>query len=306
MAIPVASLKTMNAPPGTTSQLSHVITKKHPKCTDENTKTRSSRTSNRVRNSRKRKHLQAEELHQKRQKIRSNIWRAINQHHEPCELRHSGDLMDYENEIPQLVRDYDDDVKTFRTYTRNQTSYYDCAVCGISDFEDARKMRLDDVLFSPLANSKEPKKLNHESKLQETNSSNIAKCLREHWIGYNTKHETHVSVCPVCYQSLQRKKKPYLSRKKIPLYMPEHKAIYFGLTEFEKLLISPVLPIIYVYRFNGYGHYQSKGKCIAFRNDFQKIASTLPRKRSDIILNISEVYRKGNVQVRPKLIRKAI
>ena len=152
MATPVASLKTMNAPPSTKSQLSHVITKKHPMCTDNNTKTRSSCASNRVRNSRKRKHLQESEQHLKRQKMRSNIWNTINKHHEPCELRHSGDLMDYENEIPQLVQYYDDDMKAFRTYTRNQTSYYDCAVCGLADFEDARRMRVDDVLFSPLAN----------------------------------------------------------------------------------------------------------------------------------------------------------
>ena len=142
--------------------------------------------------------------------------------------------------------------------------------------------------------------------MQEINSSNIPECLREHWIRYHSKHGTHFSTCPICYQSLQRHKILNLSRKNIPLYIPEHEDIYFGLTELEQLLISPVLPIIYVHRLNGYGQYQSKVQCIAFHNYVQNIASTLHRKPSDIILNISEVYRKGNVQVLPTLIRKAI
>ena len=74
------------------------------------------------------------------------------------------------------------------------------------------------------------------------------------------------------------------------------------LTEFEQLLISPVLPLVYIYRLQGYRQYQCKGECVAFQHNVQRIASELPRSPSDIIINIADVYGKGIIQIGAYLI----
>ena len=64
--------------------------------------------------------------------------------------------------------------------------------------------------------------------------------------------------------------------------------------------------MVYIYQFQGYGQYKSKGQSVAFQHNAQRIASELPRNRSHIIINVAKVYGKGIIQICAYLIKCAL
>ena len=230
---------------------------------------------------------------QRSQDRREYIWRAISQYHTLDSSTTNSGL--YEEAI-SLYKDYEEDRSTFVNATRGQQFEQECAVCGISFKTALRHIRVNDELFLPLYCKSQ---LSHIDEKRTKGAPAPRK-----WTGYYTDRDTTVCVCNLCWQALIRKRIPKFSRKNIPLQMPCPPLS--ELTEFEQLLISPVLPMVYIYRFQGYGQYQSKGQCVAFQHCGQRIASELPRTPSDIIINIADVYGKGIIQIRAYLIKCAL
>lgn len=114
-------------------------------------------------------------------------------------------------------------------------------------------------------------------------------------------------MCSACDEDLCRKKVPNLSRSSYPIAAFGVPKGLKQLSEMEKTLISPVLPMLYIYQHQGSikGQYNSHGQSIALQNNFHEIAQVLPRWRAEIFLKLCT--QRGALQnVRPHLIREAL
>ena len=223
-------------------------------------------------------------------KILSNTWRSINQSLNVEEEVHSNNIM-------YLSKIYEDDLKVFKDETRPWSeSKLICSVCGIHPDEPCDIFCKSDTLLNPIkergvSGDKENEKLIIYNSIIESCDS------------------TSIPVCKICSSSLKKKKVPRLSRYNIRLpdcNGNENTDVLSNLNIVEQLLISPILPMICLWRYRNFGQFASKGQCISFVNQVQNIASSLPRSLEEVVLNLDQVYGNSNFEISVKKLRIAL
>ena len=68
------------------------------------------------------------------------------------------------------------------------------------------------------------------------------------------------------------------------------------MTQIEEMLISPIVPIMSVYRLSG-GQLVNSGYCASFAQDVQPICDTLPKLASEISLIVIQKKNKENTKI---------
>lgn len=211
---------------------------------------------------------------------KEQIWRLFNQNQEP-----SNDD-DMALDLETLAESYDRDVREFCSQTSSALLQYSCAVCGTVNEHDSKMYGTKDeilfrILFGPLR-----------------------KLTDRDWPKYCSSIDKVVLVCSICARTLRRKANniPRFSRANIPL--PDASPVLQKLSFIEQMLISPVLPMVCVWRYKTFGQYQSKGQCVAFWNQLQKLANGLPRTLSEVIVNVKNTYGHADIIIRVHLLRK--
>lgn len=209
--------------------------------------------------------------------LRSDIWRKVNQ----CLLKDKHSTEEQEA-LFELAEDYSKDLRHSHDATTKRLSYDDCGVCGLLCEQIEYLYHVNDDMFDPL-----------RSNPHDYNSN---------WPRYGKDDNNH--VCRPCLNDLRtRHRIPRFSRANVPL--PNKVSVRDRLSEFEQMLISPILPMIYLWRYRGHGQYQSKRQCITFRNNVHQIASFIPHHPSSVIVNLSAIYGSNQIEVNVSYVREA-
>lgn len=210
---------------------------------------------------------------------RQNAWRKLNQ---DLPLSDSDD----EKGLLRLSRDHSDGLRTFRLSITACLNVADYSVCGLEITQGQfETFHVEDNLFEPLR---------------------PAKNFKSAWIRYGEEDADTVNVCILCKAILRKKKRngPKFSRANIPT-APSCVEVS-ELTIIEQMLIGPVLPMVYTLRYRGFGQYQSKGQCVAFYNKVQEVTKVLPRKLSDVVINVKDAYGSGCIAINVGRVRRAL
>lgn len=241
---------------------------------------------------------EAEEKREKRKVVdfeekrcRALAWRLINQYASPSSPEEK-------EAISKVCKDYAEDLAVFESDISSPLRNKVCGVCGIRK-PIHKIMHEDDEFFNCL------RLLVNPSSLQ--GGRNWWKFCNPDWD--KVQHNT-IAVCIICHKSLSNEKPPLMSRACYPISLQKLPSFLEDLSELEQALISPVLPMIFIYQHHGSksgsnGQYKSFGQSIALQNDVDAIARVLPRKPEDICLSFSN--KTGVMQnVRPSVIRRAL
>lgn len=216
-----------------------------------------------INNNRKRKLLRLRQdtyrdrKRKKKSALRENAWHLIQQAMMPISKEDETALTD-------LSAEYSADVTQFMDAIYSSRVEDICNVCGRLS-KSPRQYKPDNKIFDPLRVSQ-----------------GIASTT---WTGYKTERNPQI-VCHKCLVSLKKKQIPKFSRTNIPV--ADYDLVLSNLSDLERLLISPILPMTYIWRYNAFGQYKSKGQCIAFHNDIHQISLKLPRCVEEVMVHLQK------------------
>lgn len=154
--------------------------------------------------------------------------------------------------------------------------------------------------------------------MTEFNSIKNGKLEEQQWAKETAKNfqieigQLNQYHCPVCHEmwpttknqcdtcSLDKEKKFTIDNKMIPLLdeldelEPDIKKAYELLTQLEEMLISPVAPIMSVFRLSG-GQLVNNGYCASFKQDLKLILKDIPRLPSQVEIIVIQKKTKANI-----------
>lgn len=220
------------------------------------------------------------------EKRRSKLWRYINQYISAPNNTENEDLI-------YLFKLYEEDIVNFSTGVSSWSeSKMVCAVCGVHPEACCTLLEKENHLLSVL--------------MQKNENNATLRMDKDNLILYRKHMEnpSRIPTCETCLSHLKAKKVPKLSRFNINI--PDRILILSKLNLLEQLLVSPILPMLCLWRYRRFGQYASKGQCVAFINKIQKIASVLPRTLEDVVLNFKNIHSNNDFDISVSKLRNTL
>lgn len=181
--------------------------------------------------------------------------------------------------------EYDKDVQKFETKLKFFRNSSVCNICGIRK----RHADLEELNIALIKNFLPSFEFNKTTIYVPKNT-------------FSGQNENTYVICKTCKSYFQKKKVPKFCRLNIPIASLSENLK--SLTEVEKLLLSPILPVVYMFKHKCHGQFKSYGGTVAFKNELKTIAKLLPRLPNEICFDVGPLFGRQGI-VRVKMLRDA-